>query len=294
MIDSAVEEFLEAVAFRYSSSSLELHRYGLKKLVAFSQGKELSEFHQLEFARFHEWLSEQPLSQASLSTILRSTKQFFRWAYQAERVLFDIDTYDFPKENQAKAKRPPSPEVVRRILELPDQATPSGLRNRLALELLYVLGLRRTECVSLNLKDLNLERATVFICGKGDRERLLPLSFGLLKTVERYLKESRPAFAAKAGEEALLLGEKGERLSGGVLYNIVRAYGKALGLKLKPHHLRHACATHLIEAGMEFDYVQALLGHSCPESTQYYAQIDAYELSKEFLSVHPRGTISDD
>lgn len=284
---AAVEEFLVVMAPRYARSSLNIHRYGLGKLVEFAAEREPVDFQEAQFALFHQWLCEQRLSEKSINTILRSAKQFFRWAYQTQRTLFDVERYSLPAQRQVWIS-PPTVEVMCRLLELPDLSTARGLRDRTALELLYVLGLRRNECASLDLGDLNLERGTVFISGKGGEQRLLPLSRGLRETLLLYLERGRPELVQQAGEQALLLTLRGGRLHGGLLYHLVRSHGKALGLELSVHQLRRACATHLIEAGMDFAQVQHLLGHRCPKSTQHYAQIRPSELHKEFAAVHPR------
>ncbi len=284
-----IHEFLQSVVHRYSESSLNIHRYGLGKLEQFSQERdlELGEFRVEELAAFHSWLPECGISTATLCLVLRSTKLFLRWAYRKQWTLFDVELYQLPID-RSLPPTPPTVQVMARLLELPDQSIARGLRDRLLLELLYVLGLRRSECCSLSLDDFDFTQATVFVAGKGGDERLLPLSPGLFRTVENYLEHGRPQFVRDPGEQALLLNPRGGRLDGGVLYSIVRKYGRALGLKLRPHQLRHACATHLIEAGMEHDQVQRLLGHRCAKSTQRYTKIYPHELQREFASVHPR------
>ncbi len=286
-----IQEFLQSVGHRYSEKSLILHHYSLGKLAQFCQerGLELAEFRVEELAAFHRWLLGCNISQATLCIILRSARLFLKWAYRTERILFDVETYDFPVK-AATPQNPPTVQVMRRLLELPDQ-TPRGLRDRLLLELLYVLGLRRTECCSLDLGHFNFAEATVVITGKGGDERLLPLSPGLFATTQNYLEQGRAQLVRGPGEQALLLNSTGGRLDGGVLYAIVRRYGRVLGLKLKPHLLRHACATHLIEAGMEHDQVQQLLGHRCVKSTQRYTRIRPCELGKEFVAAHPRAVV---
>ncbi|MFA5508636.1 MAG: tyrosine-type recombinase/integrase [Vulcanimicrobiota bacterium] len=177
---------------------------------------------------------------------------------------------------------------MKRLLELPNRSTVLGLRDQFVLELLYSLGPRRSECSALNLSDLDLDQQTLRVVGKGGDERLLPVSPSLELCAQDYLCNSRPELVADTAEQALFLNQRKQRLSDQSVNLIVRKYGLKLGLNLSAHQLRHACATHLVEAGMELEHIQQILGHANLDSTRRYAQVSQRQLEREFRRCWPR------
>lgn len=284
--------FLEAVKPRYAENSLAIHRAGLQRLAAFSQQAEsgilgAAEIDEEAASAFELWLHGRRLAPSSVYRTMGTLKAFQKWAHKAGLCLWDGQDYRLSKP-QDRSPVPPTAAVMAKVLELPDRGNPLGMRDLFVLELLYVLGLRRHECARLDLADLDLESETLFVVGKYSNERLLPVGPTLERTAWSYLRGARPRLAPSAGERALLLGDAGMRLTSEAVGYIVKKYGAAAGIKLAPHQLRHACATHLVEAGMELEDVQRLLGHRSIDSTQRYAQIHGREVRREFLRSHPR------
>jgi site-specific recombinase XerD len=217
---------------------------------------------------------------------MQSVRLFLLWAYASGETLEDFESFELPKAISAPTPVP-SVAAMRKLLILPDVGTALGQRDQVVLELLYVLGLRRSECVDLNVDDVDLSGAVLEVRGKGGHERALPLSSGILDTLRRYLEHGRPALYA--GGSALIVGKNGcSRLCGHGLAAVLRGYGRRIGLELRPHQLRFACATHLLEAGMEIRLIAALLGHRCLKSTGRYARVSRRELQREFRRCHPR------
>lgn len=179
-------------------------------------------------------------------------------------------------------KLPPAVEVMKKLLELPDRKTPEGLRDLLALEVMYILGLRRAEVCGLTLDALCLVRETLFVVGKGGHERLLPVSPHLKFVFQDYLFNGRPKLLPRPHLRALLLDNEGRALRVCQLHYIVKKYGRKLDLKLSCHQFRHACAVHLIEAGMGLPQVQQLLGHANMNTTKIYTRISRREMEREF------------
>lgn len=282
--------FLAAVVPRYSEGTLGIHRVGLQRLAMFCAESGIGSAAELDeeaAATFDVWLQGRRLATTTVYRTMGTLRAFLGWAYKAGLCLWDGKTYRLAKPKD-RGPVPPTVAVMARILELPDRGNPQGLRDLLVLELLYVLGLRRRECSALDLVNLDLGAETLFVVGKYADERLLPVGPKLRETAWRYLRQARPKLAPVAGEAALLLGDEGQRLSPEALAYIVKKYGAAVGIKLSPHQLRHACATHLVEAGMKLDQVQQLLGHRRIDSTERYAQIHGREMQREFLRSHPR------
>lgn len=286
----AVTRYLVAASPRYAETTLLIHRKQLRKLVAFCAVSGLerpADISPRELVAFEGWLREMsPLASASVAVAMGSARLFLLWAYEGGETLHDFESFELPKAVSAPTPVP-SVTAMRKLLLLPDAGTALGQRDQVVLELLYVLGLRRTECVELNLEDVDLSRAVLEVRGKGGHERTLPLSSGIRSTLRRYLEHGRPALYA--GGSALIVGKRGcSRLCGHGLAWVLRKYGRRIGLELHPHQLRFACATHLLEAGMEVRLIAALLGHRCLKSTGRYACVGRHELQREFRRCHPR------
>jgi site-specific recombinase XerD len=290
LLSEQAAAYLVAVAPRYAQSSLDIHGSSFKRLEKFAIEYGLggvADLGEAQMAAFDEWLQGRKLSASTVYRTLGTVKLFLRWAYKDGRCLWDGDSYRIVNP-RSRGPVPPTVAVMKRILELPDGRTPEGLRDLFALELLYVLGLRRHECCALDLGSLDLGAETLFVVGKGGDERLLPVGPKLKETASRYLGQARSTLLPASGEKALFLGDAGQRLTLEALGYIVKKYGAELGLVLSPHRLRHACATHLVEAGMELAQVQRLLGHRRIDSTERYAQVPGREVHREFLRSHPR------
>ena len=290
VLSDLIEACLAAVSPRYTGASLTAYRAGLSRFERYAAevGIEMAaDITEQVLPAFHLWLMNFPLSESTIHLALRSVKLFLRWAHGAGLCLWDGSSYSM-KEPETRSPEPPSVQVMQRLLELPNRRTPEGLRDLLCLELLYDLGLRRNEAVSLSLKNLNLTQETLFVVGKNGDERLLPVSPVLHRVARDYLFNGRPRLLPTPGETALLLNNEGDRLPPAALLYIVKKYGRILGLKLSPHGLRHACATHLSQAGMKLSDLQCLLGHRNLSSTKRYAQISQREMEREFRRVHPR------
>jgi integrase/recombinase XerD len=171
-----------------------------------------------------------------------------------------------------------SPHQVDDLLELPlRQPTPERLRDKAMLELLYATGMRVSELVALNMRDLNMEAECVRCVGKGGRERILPISGSATTALEEYLDIARTQLARGTSQkiEALFLNHRGKRLTRQGFWLILKGYAEELGLgDLTPHTLRHSFAAHMISGGADIRSVQALLGHASVSTTQIYTQLN--------------------
>jgi site-specific recombinase XerD len=171
----------------------------------------------------------------------------------------------------------PKPAEIESLLELVEGEGPLALRNRALLELLYSAGLRSAEAVSLDLGDVDFERETVHVRGKGGKERVVPLGEEAALHLARYLQQGRAALAAGAND-AVFLSVRGRRLDTSTVRRLLR----------HPHRLRHAFATHLLEGGADLRVIQELLGHASLSTTQIYSHVDARRLRRVYDRSHPR------
>ncbi len=232
------------------------------------------------------------LGRISSQRALSALRTYFRFLGR-ERVV---------EANPAKAvptprapKKLPETLTVAELSELLDALPddPAGSRNRAALELLYGAGLRAAELVSLDLDDLDLSRRLARVRGKGSKERIVP--FG--REAERALRAYFPARAAwrsGSGElepsEPVFVNQRGGRLSDRSLRRILDQAVRhiALARHVHPHTLRHAFATHLLEAGMDLRAIQELLGHASLSTTQRYTHLDLAHLMETYSKAHPK------
>ncbi|MBM4130932.1 tyrosine recombinase, partial [bacterium] len=178
---------------------------------------------------------------------------------------------------------------VERLLAWGD-ASPTGLRDRVALELLYGCGCRVGELCALDVADLDRSEAVVRLRGKGSKERQVPVGEPALAAVEEYLRAGRPRLAGRRPSPALLLNRRGGRLSRVSVWSLLKAAGAAAGLPatVSPHTLRHSYATHLLEGGADLRVVQELLGHADIATTEIYTHVDRAWLAEAWRSAHPR------
>jgi integrase/recombinase XerD len=184
-------------------------------------------------------------------------------------------------------------EEVEKLLEQPDSKTPTGLRDRAMLEVLYSTGLRVSELIGLRVSDLDSKVGSVRCTGKGDKERIVPVGKKALSMVDRYLRDGRPVLVRNARASAgpaLFVNRRGVALSRVGVWKILSAYGRHAGLRvaLTPHMLRHSFATHLLERGADLRSVQLMLGHADISTTQIYTHVVEERLKQIYKAHHPR------
>lgn len=177
---------------------------------------------------------------------------------------------------------------------VPASDEPLPLRNRALLHLLYATGARVSEVAGLETANFDVTRDFVRVLGKGNRERLVPLSPPACELLQRYLSEVRPLLAARAKSrppDALFLSRTGRALERVRIYQIVRDAAQRAGVTVacSPHSLRHAFATHLVSGGADLRTVQELLGHASLSTTQIYTHVDGKRLRDTHKRFHPRG-----
>ena len=187
-------------------------------------------------------------------------------------------------------------ETVEKLLSAMDTGNPQGLRNRSIYELIYSAGLRVSEAVGLNIRDINFKEMIAKVRGKGNRERLVVFGPEAALWLKRYLEEARPRLASCRNSPALFIGKTGRRLSRKGMWKNFSVYAALAGTGSRLHTLRHSFATGLLEGGADLRTVQALLGHADLSTTQIYTHVDISMLRenhRKFLpklkDLNPRG-----
>lgn len=234
--------------------------------------------------------SGQPLALGSQVNALRAIRGFFKWMMRTKAVVTDPSAdMTIPRVPRILPRTVLSGLEVEAILREADAANELRLRDRAMLELLYSTGIRRMEVARLLGNDVDFNRAVLFIReGKGRRDRVVPVGERALDWLDRYLRESRPVLALPA-TMTLFVSDYGEPASPNFVSIRVARYKRFAGIA-RPggaHLHRHACATHMLEAGADIRFIQALLGHASLETTQIYAHVSITALQRVHAATHP-------
>jgi len=185
-------------------------------------------------------------------------------------------------------------DEVEALLEAPDHSTPEGHRDWVMLEVLYATGLRVTELVELEMRDVDLHGGYVHVVGKGDEQRVVPLGETAVDAVESYLDSSRPALLESHGGPGctpyLFVTRRGSCMTRQGFWKNLKRYGRRAGIdkSISPHKLRHSFATHLLERGADLRVVQNLLGHADVSTTEIYTHVAQARLEEMHDEHHPR------
>lgn len=237
------------------------------------------------------YLQKQGRAPATIARRLAALKAFYQYLVR-ESFLENDPTSNL--ESPKLEKRLPKVLTVREVdmlLKQPKPTTPTGLRDKAMLELLYATGIRVSELISLNVSDLNLEMGFLKCRGKGARERIVPVGSVALKSVRQYLQEGRPRLLGSNPQEpSLFLNHHGRRLTRQGFWKIVKKYAQEAKIRkhITPHTLRHSFATHLLENGADLRSVQEMLGHADISTTQIYTQVTKGRLKEIYARTHPR------
>lgn len=184
---------------------------------------------------------------------------------------------------------------VERILDTAERIDPeiypNVSRDVAMLETLYGAGLRVSELIGLERRDLMLDEGLVVVRGKGDKRRIVPIGGGAVRRLRRYLRERRPELDRGRSGGAVFLNQHGRPLSRMGAWKIVRKHVTNAGIskRVTPHTFRHSFATHLLERGADLVAVQEMLGHADISTTQIYTHVDRTYLQEEHRRHHPRG-----
>jgi integrase/recombinase XerD len=181
-------------------------------------------------------------------------------------------------------------DVLKSLLDAPDAETPTGLRDRAVLELLYASGARVSELSGLYLSGLDLAQGQITVMGKGSKERVIPIHRTAIERLRAYLADGRPELAKPQSPDAVFLTSRGLAMSADAVRRTFKRYLRVVGgaSELSPHAMRHTFATHLLEAGADLRTVQELLGHVALSTTQIYTHLGVKRLQDVHQRTHPR------
>ncbi len=275
---------------RYSAHTLRAYQSDLQQLVA-HLGISESELQKVSHRRLRTWFSElmeQGLSSRSVNRKISAASAYYRYLVR-EGVLEQnpIDKVVKPKNG----KRLPffyKEEQLNNLLDVEVGEGYEARRNHTIVELLYGTGMRLSELVGLRLNDVNLSSQTVKVLGKGNKQRIIPLSHHLCSELKSYLEVLHQTFTLPS-DSAMFRTAKGEPIYAGLVYKIVHEILKNQGVggKKSPHVLRHSFATHMLNKGADLNSIKDLLGHTSLSATQVYTHNDIEKLMKSYHNAHP-------
>lgn len=232
------------------------------------------------------------LSKATMARKLAALRSFVKYLCR-ENVLEGnpIANVATPKQEK-KLPRFLYPKEIELLMDAPDTKKIVGMRDKAILEMLYAAGMRVSELVALDIKDLDMNEAFIKLKGKGNKERLVPIGSKAKDALNNYMNNGRLHLLQKnyENDEALFLNKFGTRLSGRSVRNIINKYVKAVALnqKVSPHTLRHSFATHLLNGGADLRSVQEMLGHVKLSTTQIYTHLTRDKIKTIHNDTHPR------
>jgi len=182
------------------------------------------------------------------------------------------------------------PEEIDLLLGIPDLKSPSGLRDKAILEVLYASGMRVSELVKLNISDVDKDDGEILVSGKGSKERIVLIGGPAMTALKDYLKYGRSKLVKSTSNRAIFLGRFGTRITSRSVERIIQKHIKKSGIdkKISPHSLRHSFATHMLERGADLRTVQELLGHASLSTTQIYTHVTKERLKTVYDGAHPR------
>ena len=297
-LKSALEQFLEYSLLEkgLSPATLSAYQIDLAQYRAALEDNNVENLEDIkeEFAQgFLSSLIQRGLAASTVSRKISAVRGFHRFCVNENL------TPDNPAETlitRRGVRRLPiviPSELIDRLMEIPAISTPTGLRDRAMLEILYGSGLRISELLSLSLMSLIMSDCILRVTGKGDKTRLVPMGAEALKALTCYLETGRPKLTRKesADKGKVFLNRWGRPIGRGGAYAIVKGYMERVfpGKKYTPHTLRHSFATHLLEGGANIRQVQELLGHESIATTQIYTHLEKGHLREIIQTFHPRG-----
>jgi integrase/recombinase XerC len=291
-VNYAIEAFASYLNRERSLSDNTIRAYigDLESLASHLKALGVEDIATLNISHLRSWLANQQSKGASRTTLSRratSIKLFTKWAFKEGLLPSDIGfNLATPKAHRILPEIVDAKTADLAMQSLETFAEETGeltaIRNLAMVEMLYASGARVSELCGLNLKDIDYDRSTIRVIGKGSKERVIPIGRPAVAALEKWLKV-RPQLANEKSGDAVFLGARGKRIDQRQVREVVYKT-----IELGPHALRHSAATHLLEGGADLRTVQEILGHASLSTTQIYTHVSAERLHSAFKQAHPR------
>jgi len=275
-----------------SLNTLEAYNADITKLLAFLEGEsiELLNTTPEDLEQFIAGLHDIGITARSQARIMSGIKSLFGFL-MLEKII-EKDPSELIDNPRIGFKIPEvlSIQEIDSIIAAVDLSKKEGQRNRALLETLYSCGLRVSELITLKLSDLYLDDEFIRVEGKGQKQRLVPISKKAIKEIQFYMVDRHLVTAKKGHEDFLFLSRRGTHLSRIMIFHIIKELADEVGIIkiISPHTFRHSFATHLLEGGANLRAIQMMLGHESITTTEIYTHIDRSRLRSEIIEHHPR------
>lgn len=263
----------------------------MQYLESINHSKSLSDIHQEDIESFLAYLYELGLSANSQARILSGIKKFYAYLLQ-EKLITENPTQLI--SSPSIGRHIPdilSYEEISSMIDTIDLSQPFGHRNKAIIETMYGCGLRVSEVISLKISNIYFKDEFIRVIGKGNKERLIPISQSIIKTLNLYLEGERVQQVINPKHsDTVFINRRGNGLSRQMIFLIIKELAEKAGIKknIGPHTIRHSFATHLIEGGADLRAVQQMLGHSSISTTEIYTHISDQYLREVIYLYHPR------
>ncbi len=295
--ERTIKQFVHYLKIERSlaENSIFAYQQDIAKLRDFCESYTLSPEH-IQTGHLKQFIAElydMGLSARSQARVISGWKQFFDFLLQEDIRKDDpSESLELPKIGR-KLPEVLTIEEIDAMIDAIDLSSNEGQRNKAILETLYSCGLRVSELVSLRFEDCFFDEGFIRVIGKGNKERLVPVSPSVVEEVTLYAENDRVNVPVKKGSEAIVfLNRRGAQLTRVMIFTIIKRLAETAGIKktISPHTFRHSFATHLIEGGANLRAVQDMLGHENITTTEIYTHLDQRFLRDAILTHHPRNT----
>ncbi len=277
----------------FSDNTLDAYCKDLQKLLNYytDHGINFREVTLEQLDQFAGWLLDKHITQRSIARILSGVRSFYRFLVLEDEMKNDpTELLESPKIGK-HLPQVLSIQEIDAIIEAVDMTRPEGLRDRTIIEVLYSCGLRVSELCNLKFSDLFLEEGYIHVLGKGNKDRLVPISSTAINRLRDWFVQ-RQKVVIRPGEDDYVFVSltRGKHLSRITVFVNIKQYALKAGItkEISPHTFRHSFATHLLQGGANLRAIQAMLGHESIATTEIYMHVDREHLREEILLHHPR------
>ena len=260
----------------YSAHTVTSYKYDILQYLELNQ--EIG-----EFSTYLKLLSRKNYAKSTINRKITSIKTFLNWCIEKNYLNSSALKSVKNLKNEKKLPNVLTANYINELLDGLPTSDAKGLRDKAILEIMYSSGLRVSEVSNLTLKNFKKNKS-IKVLGKGNKERVLPITSRAYDSVNKYIENSRNIFVNEKSKSYLFLGIRGGQLSDREIRRIVKLRAGTF-----PHSLRHTFATHLLDGGADLRIVQELLGHNDPSTTQIYTHVSKKQMKKKYEQSHPRG-----
>lgn len=298
-----IQKYLNHLRIEKNASSHTIRSYqtDLEQFLAFLAGESgcseddvpVDQVTRLQIRLWLGKLSEEKLARNTLARKVAAVRSFFKFAFLRGAVEKNPAHLLLIPKPEKRLPKTVQHEEVKRMMELADGDEPGQIQNRAILELFYATGMRLSELTELNLTDIHFIRHEVFVTGKGNKQRIIPLGTEAIKACKRHLKSRPELFNSKTdtdAKRALFLAPGGQRIYQRHIQRIIESFLKKTSevTQKSPHVLRHSFATHMLNAGADIRMIKEFLGHADLSATQIYTHTSVERLKNIYSKAHPR------